>query len=80
MLQLGRDADPRPLAEAAARADVPLRVVDLTALPRVRELCGADLVLVRPDQHVAWRGDHVEDAEALLAQVTGAALATAVPN
>jgi hypothetical protein len=32
----------------------------------------AGLVLVRPDQHVAWRGDQVEDAEALLAAVTGA--------
>jgi hypothetical protein len=43
-------------------------------------LNGTALVLVRPDQHVAWRGEHVEDAEALLDQVTGATLATAVPN
>ncbi|GAA0423211.1 hypothetical protein Acor_73990 [Acrocarpospora corrugata] len=32
---------------------------------------GAALVLVRPDQHVAWRGDRVEDPDVLLARVTG---------
>jgi hypothetical protein len=59
---------------------VPLRVVDLSAHARLRELCGADLVLVRPDQHVAWRGEQVEDAEALLAEVTGADLAAVTPG
>jgi 2-polyprenyl-6-methoxyphenol hydroxylase-like FAD-dependent oxidoreductase len=80
VLQLGLQADPRSLVEAAARADVPLRVVDLSAHARLRELCGADLVLVRPDQHVAWRGEQVEDAEALLAEVTGADLAAVTPG
>jgi hypothetical protein len=72
VLQLSLDADPRSLVEAAARTGVPLRVVDLSSLPRLRRIYSADLVLVRPDQHVAWRGEQVEDAEALLAAVTGA--------
>jgi hypothetical protein len=77
VLQLTLDGDPRPLVEAAARQGVPLRVVDLSSLPRLRARFAAELVLVRPDQHVAWRGEHVDDAEALLAAVTGAELSTA---
>jgi hypothetical protein len=46
-------------------------VVDLSSLPRLRRIYSADLVLVRPDQHVAWRGEQVDDAEGLLAEVTG---------
>jgi hypothetical protein len=65
-----------PLADAAARAGVPLRVVDLAHLPRLRPRYGADLVLVRPDQHVAWRGSSCTDAAALLARVTGAPVPT----
>src|SRR3954451_21285484 len=77
VLQLSRDADPRGLVEAAARQHVPLRVVDLSSLPRLHGLYSAGLLLVRPDQHVAWRGQQVEDAESLLAAVTGAELSTA---
>jgi hypothetical protein len=29
-------------------------------------------VLVRPDGHIAWRGDALPDADALVARVTGA--------
>src|SRR4051794_24474035 len=71
VLQLSLDADPRSLVEAAARQGVPLQVVDLSSLPRLRASYAADLLLVRPDQHVAWRGQQVEDAEELLAAVTG---------
>ena len=41
-------------AEAAARS-LPLAIIHL-ADPAVRELYGADNVLIRPDEHVAWRG------------------------
>jgi hypothetical protein len=34
-------------------------------------------VLVRPDQHVAWRGDALSDPTALLERVTGVAAAPA---
>ena len=37
----------------------------------VRELYGADYTLVRPDQHVAWRGDRILSPEALLDRVRG---------
>ena len=60
-----------PLADAAAKAGVPLTIVDLAHLPRLRQHYGADLVLVRPDQHVAWRGRSCEDAAGLLARVIG---------
>jgi 2-polyprenyl-6-methoxyphenol hydroxylase-like FAD-dependent oxidoreductase len=44
------------IVEAAAQRGVPLTVVDVKA-PKARELYRRKLVLVRPDQHVAWRGD-----------------------
>ena len=58
------------LIQAAEAAAVPLTAVDL-AHPELRELYGADLVLVRPDQHVAWRGDVVTDGVSLLDAVRG---------
>jgi 2-polyprenyl-6-methoxyphenol hydroxylase-like FAD-dependent oxidoreductase len=72
-LTAGGDAG---LPDAAARAGVPLRVLDLADLPGLRDRLGADLVLVRPDQHVAWRGSAAggadgADAEAVLGVVTG---------
>ena len=72
VLQLSPHADVRRLVEAAVARGVPLQVVDLGWAEALRDLYGADLVLVRPDQHVAWRGDQVADAEELLAGVTGA--------
>ena len=44
------------LVEAAARRSVPLRVLDLDE-PEARTLYARKLTLVRPDQHIAWRGD-----------------------
>jgi hypothetical protein len=32
---------------------------------------GAPLILVRPDQHVAWRGDEISEPGRLLRLVTG---------
>jgi hypothetical protein len=60
------------LKSAAARMGVPLQVVDI-ADRVVAELYGRRLVLVRPDGHVAWRGDHLPlDVGALLDTVRGA--------
>jgi 2-polyprenyl-6-methoxyphenol hydroxylase-like FAD-dependent oxidoreductase len=60
-------------AEAAARS-LPFVVIHLPD-PAVRELYGADNVLIRPDQHVAWRGAQVPDggAAAVLDLVLGGA-------
>jgi len=60
------------LAEAGARRGVPLQLVDI-ADPAIAELYERNLVLVRPDGHVAWRGDEPpEDADALIDRVRGA--------
>lgn len=64
--------DAGPLRSAAARRGVPLTILDVPE-PAARELYGRDLVLVRPDQHVAWRGNRCpHDPDALLDRVTGA--------
>jgi hypothetical protein len=51
------------MVAAAEQRGVPLVVVDID-LPEARALYRRKLVLVRPDQHVAWRGD-AEPAAAL---------------
>ncbi|MFF3781935.1 FAD-dependent monooxygenase [Streptomyces sp. NPDC001933] len=73
LLRLGASPpDGAALCAAAADRGVPLTVLDVPG-PVGRELYGRDLALVRPDQHVAWRGDRLpRDAVSLLAQVTGA--------
>jgi 2-polyprenyl-6-methoxyphenol hydroxylase-like FAD-dependent oxidoreductase len=44
------------LIEAAVCRNVPLAILDVQ-VPEARDLYRRNLVLVRPDQHVAWRGD-----------------------
>jgi 2-polyprenyl-6-methoxyphenol hydroxylase-like FAD-dependent oxidoreductase len=58
------------VAAAAARR-IPLDVLHLPHR-ELRDLYEADLALIRPDQHVAWRGDaRAADAAATLARATG---------
>jgi 2-polyprenyl-6-methoxyphenol hydroxylase-like FAD-dependent oxidoreductase len=73
MIRLNGAAPVDGLHEAATALGVPLRVLELSHLPRIRHLYGADLVLVRPDQHIAWRGPVVTDPTSLLRHVVGAA-------
>ncbi|MET3803246.1 hypothetical protein ABIB25_000230 [Nakamurella sp. UYEF19] len=49
------------------------RSTSWTTTYRLRVLYGADLVLVRPDQHIAWRGGSIGDPAGLFARVVGAA-------
>ena len=57
---------------AAKDADMPLSVIDI-ADDAVAKLYETRLVLVRPDGHVAWRGDEVPgDARAIIDRVRGA--------
>lgn len=56
LLCLSERADPGPLVAAATSKGVPLKLVNLAG-KGLRDRYEADLVLVRPDQHVAWRGD-----------------------
>ena len=44
------------LAKAAAERRIPLKVLPVVE-PRLRKLYQRQYVLVRPDQHVCWRGD-----------------------
>jgi 2-polyprenyl-6-methoxyphenol hydroxylase-like FAD-dependent oxidoreductase len=61
-----------PIEEAARARRVPLQIVDVRVPAAGRDLYGADLALIRPDQHVAWRGNRLPaDCDGLLAQVTG---------
>ncbi|WP_328584401.1 FAD-dependent oxidoreductase [Streptomyces sp. NBC_00370] len=57
-----REVERAVAAEAAARA-LPFTVVHLNS-PGAREVYGATNVLVRPDQHVAWRGTQLPDTGA----------------
>ncbi len=64
-------SDGHELASAAAARGIPLDAVTVTDA-RVRELYQKDLVLIRPDQHIAWRGNATPaDAESLLARLVG---------
>jgi 2-polyprenyl-6-methoxyphenol hydroxylase-like FAD-dependent oxidoreductase len=57
--------------EAAAKAlGIPLAVVPVTTAG-ARDLYGADLALIRPDQIVAWRGDGSADPAKVLRRATG---------
>ncbi|UGV28137.1 FAD-dependent oxidoreductase [Rhodopseudomonas boonkerdii] len=73
------------LCEAARRHAVPLTVIDLSAEEAGETRPAEALLLVRPDLHIAWRGDGVpRDSEALIERVTGRASSSgteeAIPN
>jgi 2-polyprenyl-6-methoxyphenol hydroxylase-like FAD-dependent oxidoreductase len=73
LLRLRDDADVAPFIEAAAARRMPLTVVELRG-QTLEKRYEAPLLLVRPDQHIAWRGAFVDRpmAEAIIAQVCGA--------
>ena len=65
-------SDGASIAAAAAARGVPLRMVTV-AEPNAAALYERKLVLVRPDGHVAWRGDEPPaDALAMIDRVRGA--------
>lgn len=72
LIQIRDDANVAPFIEAATAHSVPLAVVELRD-QTLETLYGASLLLVRPDQHVAWRGTSVDrvTAETIIAQVRG---------
>ncbi|HKC45896.1 MAG TPA: FAD-dependent monooxygenase [Burkholderiales bacterium] len=70
LLVLG-EPEAGPFVEAASRRGVPLHVLAVQS-DEARDIYGADVVLVRPDRHIAWRGNRAPaDADRLLARVTG---------
>jgi hypothetical protein len=50
------------IAAAAARRGIPLEIVKIDE-PEVEKIYQAKLVLVRPDQHVCWRGSAQNDSD-----------------
>jgi hypothetical protein len=68
LLRLGK-AEGAELQREARRLGADLTVVDLKT-EEARELYGAELALIRPDQVLAWRGNDARAAEAILARLT----------
>jgi 2-polyprenyl-6-methoxyphenol hydroxylase-like FAD-dependent oxidoreductase len=67
----GEPADVEPFCALAQQRGMPLRTVPIDAA-EARAVYEVRYVLVRPDGHVAWRGNSMpEDANALLAAVSG---------
>jgi 2-polyprenyl-6-methoxyphenol hydroxylase-like FAD-dependent oxidoreductase len=56
LLRLGGDADTTRLEQAVRETGAPITVHHLDE-PHLRDLYGAHLFLLRPDLHIAWRGD-----------------------
>jgi hypothetical protein len=65
-----RPPDAGSFATAAAKLGILLEVVDV-ASDEARDLYGADLALIRPDQIVAWRGNAVSGAADVLRRAVG---------
>ena len=71
LLRLG----PKPpsaerIRAAFAEVGLELKVLDVTS-EMARDIYETDLALIRPDQVVAFRGQEITDARALLAKVSG---------
>lgn len=66
LLRFG-DVDPSPLIDSAP---VPLETV-IVDDAHLAPIYGAKLVLVRPDTHVAWRGNACDDGDAIWNRVLG---------
>jgi 2-polyprenyl-6-methoxyphenol hydroxylase-like FAD-dependent oxidoreductase len=65
------DSDSTAVEAAAEKLGVPLEIVRVHRSD-LRDIYQRNLILVRPDQHIAWRGDVLPtDLEQLLSLVTG---------
>jgi 2-polyprenyl-6-methoxyphenol hydroxylase-like FAD-dependent oxidoreductase len=71
LLRLKSSVRMQAIERAAADRGIPVTVLDVP-LPEAHVLYGRDLVLIRPDQYIAWRGNsEPDDPHAMLATVTG---------
>jgi hypothetical protein len=69
LLRLGRH-EGSALIQSAQRRGLELSTVAVK-IAQARDLYAADLVLIRPDQIVAWRGNTDADAEAIIGRLCG---------
>jgi FAD-dependent monooxygenase len=68
------NADVEVLLTAASALAIPIEHVDLRGEHEARRLWERDLVLVRPDEHVAWRSNsvgNIEEARSILEVAIG---------
>ena len=70
LLVLDPERETADLSMAFAELGVPFAILPVDS-PAARKLYECDLVLVRPDMHVAWRGDTIDDPVALAHRVAG---------
>ena len=66
----GSNADVAPLERAFARYGAPFSLLDIAG-ETPRAVYGNDLLLLRPDLHVVWRGNNLPDAAKLATVATG---------
>jgi hypothetical protein len=72
LIKCAPGTEPERLVEAFRLLRCPLHVLDVTDVPHAREIYATNYVLLRPDLHVAWRGNSLPaDPEGLAAVVTG---------
>jgi 2-polyprenyl-6-methoxyphenol hydroxylase-like FAD-dependent oxidoreductase len=78
LVRLGKDIPETTAFESAAAAcGVPVTTLDIRN-PEIEELYERRLVLVRPDGHVAWRGDDPPSAPQVLVETIRGARAPAI--
>ena len=71
LLQLTQGKEVLPIIEAARSLGIPMLSLQIED-EEARELYGADLILIRPDHHIAWRSNQLpSDPELLLHQIVG---------
>jgi 2-polyprenyl-6-methoxyphenol hydroxylase-like FAD-dependent oxidoreductase len=70
LLAMSEDFSAEPMRQHAAAAGIPLSILHLPERA-LRDLYEADLALIRPDQHVAWRGHKASAAADALLRAAG---------
>jgi 2-polyprenyl-6-methoxyphenol hydroxylase-like FAD-dependent oxidoreductase len=71
LLDLSGRCKTRSLEAAFGKLGIPLQVIRLDE-PHIRKVYNCTALLLRPDLHIAWRGDNApDDAEVLAARASG---------
>ncbi|MGO4389667.1 FAD-dependent monooxygenase [Microvirga sp. 2YAF29] len=78
-IKSGGDSSAETLVEAASARGIPLKLIDIDPVAAAG-LYTHTLTLVRPDQHIAWRGEEILSPSALLDHVLGFSGAVATLN